>query len=362
MRAWQPGKAPAMAVYKDPRSSSWVVKVRNFSGTQTARFVTPENLKVAGIPVPSKIGKATARALEGALLRTVGKQQDAAKGAKRIMLSEAAERYIAARSVGSSQIYRERYIIVHAFTPFLGDRPMDSISIEDVERFKASVTPGHSAVTVRGYVHDLRRFFTWCVRVGILREDPSRGIPLPRRRIFDIEYLQPEQAAALVAAVKSEAIEGPVLACLNLGLRFGELPRLRWEDADFARGIVLVRGTKSRSALRAVPLPKSFGEYLSGIPRRGQYIFPGADGEAAAKSMFESSRRRFADRVKLDFHWTWQTLRRTYGSILVLRGVPLEYVSRYLGHEDVRVTQMWYIGLRSMDFADKVSEALKGMA
>ena len=351
-----------MAVYKDHRTGNWVAKIRDFSDRQFTLTASPENLARHGLPVPPKITKRHARSLEAAMHRDADKRKARPAAANRVMLSEAASRFMAVRTLGPSQKYRERHVIQGKFLGFLTDRPLDAITREDIERFKAAVSPDRSPVTIREYIFDLRRFFGWCVTNELLDQDPTSGVSLPRQRIFDIEYLQPEQAAALVAAVKSEAIEGPVLACLNLGLRFGELPRLRWEDADFARGIVLVRGTKSRSALRAVPLPKSFGEYLSAQQRRGQYIFPGADGEAAIKSMFESARRRFADRVKLDFHWTWQTLRRTYGSILVLRGVPLEYVSRYLGHEDVRVTQMWYIGLRSMDFADKVSEALKGMA
>ena len=115
------------------------------------------------------------------------------------------------------------------------------------------------------------------------------------------------------------------------------------------------------NALREIPLPADFAGYLSKIPRNGEYVFTNNAGEPPTESMLNSGLGR-ARRTKLvNFHWCFQTLRRTYGSILVLRGVPIEYASKYLGHYDIRVTQKWYLGLRSSDYADKVSQALHGL-
>jgi len=75
------------------------------------------------------------------------------------------------------------------------------------------------------------------------------------------------------------------------------------------------------------------------------------EGNPVPGTMLKSARRRLVVKTKFPFHWTWQTLRRSYGSILVSRGVPLEYISKFLGHSDVRVTQTWYVSLGPGDFA-----------
>lgn len=40
-----------------------------------------------------------------------------------------------------------------------------------------------------------------------------------------------------------------------------------------------------------------------------------------------------------------QDLRRTFASLLLESGVPLDTISRYLGHSSVAVTETWYAGL-----------------
>ena len=65
---------------------------------------------------------------------------------------------------------------------------------------------------------------------------------------------------AVVMAMHDEA--APVIAALGgmLGMRKGEIDRAKWEDIDWERGEVLVRGTKTDGSLAVLPLHSALRE------------------------------------------------------------------------------------------------------
>ena len=66
------------------------------------------------------------------------------------------------------------------------------------------------------------------------------------------------------------------------------------------------------------------------------------------------SERAEITRVRVSPH----TLRRTFGSDLLNRGVRMEAVSKLLGHADVRVTQQAYAELLDQTVRDEVRRVL----
>lgn len=70
----------------------------------------------------------------------------------------------------------------------------------------------------------------------------------------------------------------PLLLCLRLGMRVGEVANLHLEDIDWENGYLRVRGTKSHRA-RILPLPEDVGEALvahvrAGLPRSTRVFEP----------------------------------------------------------------------------------------
>jgi integrase len=98
-------------------------------------------------------------------------------------------------------------------------------------------------------------------------------------------------------------LEGPIQAILGLGLRRSEMIRLEWSDINFESGIVRVRGTKTSTAFREVPLPKKLERYLQTHSQTEwvSNVFCNTNSQPWNKDSLNSSLRRFRSRKKNTF-------------------------------------------------------------
>jgi len=239
--------------------------------------------------------------------------------------------------------------------------PMHRIRSEDIARFiDGLMSKGHkgkpcSAATAQRYLSVISAMLKWAVRRGYVKTNPARGIERPRSLGEDREvYLTPEEARALVDAASGE-FRPVVMFALGTGCRRGEILALRWKDVDVTRGTVYIRAEHSKTREgRSIYLPASVLGALEGLRRargtlrldREDQVFQLLDGGPWTA---EAVRRHFACAVRrcerlprdkarvLRFH----DLRHTYASISVHAGVPIQTVSRMLGHSSPQMTMRY---------------------
>lgn len=154
------------------------------------------------------------------------------------------------------------------------------------------------------------------------------------------------------------------------GLRKGELRMLRWADVHLgSRPMIVVRGSKTRSSNRQVPLlpaaESAIREWRRMQPGTGAaLVFPGKWGKPHHPS-WDAGWKRHAHRVlgrRVRFH----DLRHTCASLLVsgqLGGaLSLMQVRDWLGHSEISVTQRYaHLGPDSLHaWADSVRKTTRG--
>ena len=348
-----------MAIYQEARSGNWVVKTRDCQEKQFAVTVNKCNLMKYGVAVPESITKRTAQELERAILMKVDTPEIQTEC---VMLSEAVKRFLETRLVSSHQQSHYKLVIEKYLLTFITDKPISQITMHDLERFKSYLAQGRSPVSLRGYLIDTKVFFRWAANTELIIKNPAENIKLPPRNRKPVEYLNQEQVKQLLEAVRGLLIEPAIIGFLNLGVRRSELTNIQWRDVNLQNNMVLVRGTKSNQAVRGIPISDDFKQYLIEHRNGSPYVFSNETNDKLSVWMLSSALRRFLKRKRINFHLTYQVLRKTYGSWLIRSGlVPIEYVSKFLGHNDVTTTQGWYIGLRGSDYGDRVSKALKGL-
>ena len=80
-------------------------------------------------------------------------------------------------------------------------------------------------------------------------------------------------------------------------------------------------------------------------------VFAQADGSPVTPRGFGSAVRRLIRRIGTH-NATLHNLRHTHGSLLAKNGVPIEVVSKRLGHSDIRITTERYLHIyREQDVA-----------
>ena len=136
---------------------------------------------------------------------------------------------------------------------------------------------------------------------------------------------------------------------LHTGLRRGELIALQWDAVDLVAGRLLVKrnvwrghfGTPKGGRSREVPLNAVALQALKAHGHlRGAFVFCDATGAYLKNDTCRNAILRASKRAGLR-PIGWHTLRHSFASHLVARGVPLKAVQELLGHATIDMTMRY---------------------
>jgi integrase len=231
--------------------------------------------------------------------------------------------------------------------PQLGSFKLDAICLRDIDRYKAGkLEAGFSPKTVNNHLTVLRRALTTAVEYEYIRAFP-RIKALPTRPPVT-DFLDFEEAERLFAATPPEhrALVG---MALWTGLRRGELIALRWEDVDLTAGKVHVRRSRYRDTEgppksrrnREVPICRRLRVELEAHRhQQSDYVFCKHKGLPLARQNMWELLDEICRKAQLR-HFGWHSLRHTFASHMVMKGVPLRAVQELLGHASIEMTMRY---------------------
>ena len=292
-----------MSLHFDKTSGRYVVRFRDADGRHCRVTVNEKNLAKYGQHVPNRITGRVAKRLERAVLARETAPDGSARTQvrQRMLWMEVLARYLPPlldrdgrdkweyrpkgqpleneRGYPRNELENMQRVLAVYFPSYLEygrirwrrtasrrhgraevvhacSKPMGSVTVEDIVGFQRHLAEqGLAPTTVRDYVALVRGFLGWCVERHYLHENPAAKLKLPSRTEREVKWLDRDQARTLLNRVKGHPLEGPVRTVLGLGLRRAEMTGLEWRDINFDKRIVRVRGTKTKNALREVPLP-----------------------------------------------------------------------------------------------------------
>lgn len=200
------------------------------------------------------------------------------------------------------------------------------------------------------YDHDLIDSVEWLVKL--------KPLPTDRKEKLQEKYLERNELKTLLNSMQVEKWRAVTAFLALSGLRVGEM--LALNDADVAETIRVNKTyvltlhqvqpfTKTDCSVREVYVQeelKPIIETLRSLRPRGSRFFP-FKYDAFRKYLIENSLRSIGRPI------TPHALRHTMTSLFAAEGIPLEVISRRLGHSDSAVTRQVYFhvtqGLRDMD-------------
>lgn len=144
-------------------------------------------------------------------------------------------------------------------TAAVGDRPVDEVSRDDLDRFIGGLRRdrANGTASLRRKVATLKSFFRFARREGQRRDDPSATLPYPAPEEHEVEPLSDEQVERLLAEAPGVAHRALFLLMLEAGLKREEVLALQVQDIGLEQGgaVQVSRALAAKRArARAVPL------------------------------------------------------------------------------------------------------------
>lgn len=257
---------------------------------------------------------------------------------------------------------------VRALVSFAGTREAQPCDI-DLALLRAwlaeNTRRGAARTTVARQVSSAKVFCAWATREGVLATDPSVRLQAPRAHRTLPAVLDPEQAAAAVAASGSADDPDDPVALRNRvvvellyasGIRVGELCGLDIDDVDTGRRLLRVigKGDKERSVPYGTPAAEALGAWLQRGRRKlatdasGPALLLGVKGarlnQRMARSVVSEAVAQ-AGGPAMGPHG----LRHSAATHLLEGGADLRVVQELLGHSSLATTQIYtHVGVERL--------------
>lgn len=231
---------------------------------------------------------------------------------------------------------------------------------------------GVSKVTVGNEIRSLSSFYAWATAEEIIQKNPMLRVHKIKKQKVRKEALTEMEIERLRMAADGEMQKMMIEVLLSTGCRVTELVNIRIDEIQKDEITVHGKGVKDRKVYLNAKAELAVQVYLAKRRDENPYLLPGAKNMRERKGMdrkesrknwwmdrnnlteghittstVESTMRTIADRAEVE-QANPHKFRRTCATFALRRGMPIEQVSRMLGHEEVGTTQI-YLDLKEED-------------
>lgn len=271
------------------------------------------------------------------------------------------------------------WALTHHLLPFFKDHRLTQITIAEVDRYKTAKVNERERVkegrtlsnsSINETLNLLAQVLEIAVEYEHIPFNPARG---RRRRLKATQprrsWLEPKQVKPLLdatvhglrgeKATPDTRMRALFATAICTGLRIGELLDLRWSALDLEQGRLTVINSKTEAGTgREIDLWQEIRELLIAYKATAEhtqpadYVFATKTGKADTRSNIAKRLKRAVARANAKLAKKQKTpistdlsphsLRRTFASLLYLRGESPVYVMHQMGHADPKLALSIY--------------------
>lgn len=215
----------------------------------------------------------------------------------------------------------------------------------------------------------LKTFYNWCIDNNYSLKNPCTKVNIKgnKNEIIanqskKVEIFSEEEIRTIKEKLKENKYELLILLDFATGLRQGELLALDWKNIDLKNRIIRVKQTikevyvyddnenkhienifqtpKTQNSIRDVPIPSNIFNMLNKIENKQNLLFSDVNGQPLkAKRIFDFW-KKFLKECNIPYK-KFHSIRHTYASMLLQKGVDIETVAELMGHSAISITQIY---------------------
>lgn len=254
----------------------------------------------------------------------------------------------------SAGVHSRKTLRTHrtAFREFIrveGNKPMQNIGIREIEHFLSKKKQEASEWSARKYYGSLASAFEKAVHWELIKENPFRKVKKPKPPEVLPLFFSEQEFEALLSKVPNKDFRELCITALFSGLRLAELLSLRWNDLDFLSKIIQIKNseiftTKSRKN-RIVPMSEDLYTLLrerkDNIKCESAFVFHNKKGKPLKEQTISQQFKKYVIAAKINNRLHFHSMRHSFATHLVKKGVPLFAIQKLLGHSTSKTTEIY---------------------
>ena len=215
--------------------------------------------------------------------------------------------------------------------PAIKDKPLNKVRA--FEMLKAIENCPYSYM--RQVVYNvLRAVFKRAYQYDLIADNPAEKLDFVYHKRKKGRALTHEEQTAFMQAIQDDYTRPLWLFYLLSGVRCQEALTLLWRDIDTDHNRIFIRGTKTETSERYIPLFPQIAELFKEIPRTGENVFPYT--YRAVQCAFYRIRKQSGLIFRI------HDLRHTFATRCLESGIATKTVAKWLGHKRTATTDEIY--------------------
>lgn len=288
-----------------------------------------------------------------------------------IKFSEAGKKYLdyceLEKEMSPASIY-EYSKVIRWTVEILGDFEVGKMNEEQISKLKKEYGRRELKPTTRAHnlsvIRELLRFCQDELRIKVMDFEKIKRPKIPKRRV---DYLTEEELKRFFDSIGKRSVRdfrfrAFISVLISTGCRISEALNLKIQDMDWERKEVTIvgKGNKQRKLYFTEWSLKCINEYIKKRGYEGKFIFV-AESKTNRWDRNDAQRnfRNYRRKLGLSASFTAHTIRHSFATLLMKKGVSLGHIQVLLGHSDIQTTSKHYLGILSDDEAKQAHE--KGM-
>lgn len=232
---------------------------------------------------------------------------------------------------------------VQVFLDF-AQKPVPAIGVNDIRVYlaKKKVRDGCSNTSVDNTRRYLRSFFDTMWREGVIADNPAAKIDEIKKEKKVKKPFSEEEVEAIREACRDERDRALVEVLYSTGCRVSEVAGMNWSGIDGDQITVLGKGSKERTVYLNTKASRALKKYLATRKDDQEALFVGTREPHSRLSAgcLEAIVKQLGRAANVpDCHP--HRFRRTAATVALNRGMPIDQVSKMLGHENLSTTQIY---------------------
>ena len=266
-------------------------------------------------------------------------------------------------------------IIKNHIKPYFKNKKLSDIKPKDIDSYCHNELKKvvHSSVTK--HLNLMKQAIDYAVLKEYIDRNPAIIVKLPKnkKKADDKVILSLSEAKRMLGVMKRERIYPIIILTLYYGMRKEEVLGLTWNDIDFenhnytinntitqsAKGSIRFNNsTKTVSSNRTLPMNTDIEDILRAVKKEQEHskktlrsayvgndynlVFTNKEGKMYRPDYITKKFQKLLKQYnfeKMRFH----DLRHSCATIMRDRGIPIDNISKWLGHSDVSTTTDIYI-------------------
>lgn len=304
-----------------------------------------------------KTTKSTGKKLKSEALKYLAnfeRNLETTKQIKVITLSEFQKEYLEFTSIYSKSYQRSiRDSFNQLNKSFAKDKKLTKINSKQIELFILQIFK-RSQSSSGLYYRTLKAAFNKAAEWGYINTNPFSKVKLPKIKTKFPVFVNEMELNLILSEVKENYLKSFYKVAFNTGLRAGELCSLTWENIDLHQRIITIKNTESFTTKnkreRIIPMNELvYKELLKLKPKvlnisstgHKELIFYREKGVKLLVDFVSKKFKRACRIAKVNEGLHLHSLRHSFASQLVKRGVSLLVVKELLGHSSTQTTEIY---------------------